>query len=61
MWVVKILGSFDIETSPANRLKLPFPVSIETGKMIGFLPVYETIDDARAEYPDADYMEIRKK
>ena len=61
MWVVNIMEDFEVEPSPSNRLKLPFPVSIETGKMIGFLPVYETLADAKAEYPNADYMEIRSK
>jgi len=61
MWVVKVIEDFEFEPSPSNRLKFPFPISIESGKMIGFLPVYETLEDAKTEYPDADYVEIRKK
>ena len=61
MWVVKMIQNFDLEPSLSNRLRLPFPISIEAGKMIGFLPVYEFLEDAKAEYPNADYMEIRKK
>ena len=61
MWVVKVLENFEVEPSPKNVLRLPFPVIIDKGKMIGFLPVYETLDDAKADYPEADYMEIRKK
>ena len=60
MWVVKIMENFEVESAPGS-LRLPFPISIDTGKMIGFLPVYETLEDAKTEYPDSDYMEIRKK
>jgi len=61
MWVVKIMENFEVEPSPSDRLKLPFPVSIEMGKMVGFLPVYETLEDAKVDYPSADYVEIKKK
>ena len=61
MWVVKVIQNFEVEPSPHNRLRFPFPINIEAGKMIGFLPVYETLEDAKADYPNADYMEIRKK
>ena len=60
MWIVKVLENFEVEPSPKNVLRLPFPVIIDKGKMIGFLPVYETLEDARADYPNANYMEIRK-
>jgi len=61
MWVVKQIENFEVEPSPRNHFRLPFPISIEAGRMIGFLPVYETLADAKADYPNADYMEIRKK
>ena len=61
MWVAKIIENFEVEPSPKNVIHFPFPISIDNGKMIGFLPVYETLEDARVDYPDADYMEIRKK
>jgi len=61
MWVVKIIQNFEVEPSPKNVISFPFPVVIDEGKMIGFLPVYETLEDAKADYPNADYMEIRKK
>lgn len=28
--------------------------------LVGLLPVYATLEDARREWPSADYMEIRK-
>jgi len=61
MWVVKRLENFEVEPSHENKFHLPFPITIDSGKMVGFLPVYETLEDAKAEYPNADYMEIRKK
>ena len=61
MWVVKMLENFEVEPSPKNVIHFPFPITIDKGKMVGFLPVYETLEDAKVDYPDADYMEIRKK
>jgi len=61
MWVVKILKDFEVEPSPRNCFRLPFTISIEADKMIGFLPVYETLEDAKSEYPNASYMEITKR
>jgi len=61
MWVVKIMEDFEVEPSPKNVIRFPFPITIDKGKMVGFLPVYETLEDARTDYPNADYMEIRKK
>jgi len=29
--------------------------------MIGYLPIYETLEDARAEFPDSEYVEAREK
>jgi len=61
MWVVKIMEDFEIEPSPDNRIRIPFPIVMNTGKMVGYLPVYETLEDAKAEYPNADYMKIERK
>jgi len=60
MWVVKVMENFKVEPSPKNYFKFPFPISIDAGKMVGFLPVYETLEDAKEEYPNSDYMEIRE-
>ena len=61
MWVVNILEKFEVKTSPKNVIRFPFPITIDKGKTVGFLPVYETLEDAKADYPNADYTEIRKK
>jgi hypothetical protein len=60
MFIVMILQRFELEESPKNILKLPFPVKIETN-MIGYVPVYETYEQAHNEYPDKDIVEIRLK
>ena len=39
---------------------VPFPIRISVGASIGFLVVYETIEDAKAEYPDGPFTEIRE-
>ena len=61
MWVVQVLENFELEPSPNNVLRCPFPVTVDKGKMAGLLPVYETIEDAKYDYPDADYVEIKFK
>ena len=38
---------------------LPLPVKVETGKLIGWIPVYETLEDAMEEFPDSRYAEIK--
>ena len=60
MWVAMVLENFEVEPKEENGLRFPFPITIDTGKMVGFIPVYETLDDAKADYPEANYMEIRK-
>ena len=53
-FVVMKIQPFELEQSPKNILRLPFPVVVETGKMIGYLPVYNSIEDALADYPDTE-------
>ena len=56
MHVVCILQKWDaFEVTP----NAPFPITITTDKMIGFLPVYATEEDALKDYPNAKVMEIR--
>ena len=52
--VVMKIQPFELEQSPKNILRLPFPVVVETGKMIGYLPVYNSIEDALTDYPDTE-------
>ena len=56
MFVVMLVQDFEFE--PVN---FPLPVHVDNGKMAGFLPVYETREDALADYPDAELAEIRPK
>lgn len=55
MFVVMRLEDFNFE--PIN---CSLPVSVDVGKAIGLLPVYATLEDAKEEYPDAKYLEIRE-
>lgn len=36
------------------------PVSVSAGPMVGYLPVYETREDAEREYPDGPFMRLRQ-
>ena len=57
MFVVMNKQSFEFEAmSPSFHPNF----EIDTGKMIGFLPVYATIEDALAEYPNAKVLEIKE-
>ena len=58
MFVVMLAQKFEFE---AVSFRFPIPVRVDTGKMVGFLPVYETREDALADYPDAELAEIRLK
>ena len=56
MWVVMHVQQFDFEPVPP----LPIQLCVNAGKMKGFLPVYETLDDAAEEYPQCEYVQIRE-
>jgi hypothetical protein len=58
MFIVMKIQDFKFEESPDNILHLPFPVKIEPGKMIGFVPVYETKEDALSDFPGAVIAEV---
>jgi len=55
MYVVMRLQQVEIECVSHPHL----PVAVVADKMAGYLPVYRTLEDLRAEYPDADYVCIR--
>ena len=58
MWIVLVPQRWDAFESTLPRL----PIKINPGKMCGYLPVYETLGDARAEFPDVTesvFREIR--
>lgn len=54
MWAVKRLINFKVESN------CPLPFYFEDMKPIGYLPVYEFLADAQADYPDATYFEVRE-
>jgi len=53
--VVMKLQDFDFE--PVNSF---LPVKVDAGKMVGYLPVYGSRDDAESEFPNAKYMEAHE-
>ena len=61
MFVVNKVKPFEIEESPKNIIHLPFPITFEAGKMIGYLPVYATAEDALSDFPDAELTMIQNK
>lgn len=56
LYVVLTLEGFELE--PVN---FPYPVKVDTRKMIGFLPVFASLEDLREEYPDANYTRIQRR
>jgi len=56
MIVVMKLQQFDFKP-----ISFPLPIEIQTGKLKGFLPVYDNIEDAKEEFPDSDYVFIQRK
>ena len=58
MFVVFRFEEFNFEITPEHSSPPP-PILLEKGRMVGFLPVYETREDALADYPDAELREIR--
>ena len=60
MFVVMSIQDFEVEPSPKNVIKFPFPITIERGKMIGFLPVYNTKEGALSDFPNSQVLEVRE-
>jgi len=56
MWIVMRMQDFEFEPSRVMGLA----VKIDSGKMIGYLPVYATREDAEAEYPDGPFAQVRE-
>jgi len=54
IFVVMMIEDFTFEAG--NKI----PVNVDKGKMIGFLPVYATREDALADYPNRDLMMFEK-
>jgi len=60
MFVVMSIQDFEVEPSPKNVIRFPFPITIERGKMIGFLPVYNTREDALSDFPASQVLEAKE-
>lgn len=56
MWIVARLQKFEDFELVDSRL--PWPVTINPGSMIGFLGVYATKEDAEKDYPDGPFAQI---
>lgn len=56
MWVVMQMCRFELEY--AGPIVLPVPIEVKTS-MIGYLPVYATLDEAKADHPSGPFTEIR--
>ena len=55
MWVVARLQKFsDFELS----VKFRPTITIDPGKMVGYLAVYETLEAAEADWPDGPFCQI---
>jgi len=54
IFVVMMIEDFTLESGSK------IPVEVDKGKMIGFLPVYGTREDALADYPNRDLMMFEK-
>ena len=60
MFVVCKIQDFELEPSPNQPIIFPFSVVVDKGKMVGYLPVYETREDALVDFPKAELIEIRE-
>ena len=60
MFVVCKIQDFEFEPAHTQCFKFPFSITVDRGKMVGYLPVYETREDAREDYPSAKLLEINE-
>jgi hypothetical protein len=58
MIVVMKIQEWELEQK--GPLYCPLPIKVDSGKMIGYLPVYGTIEDAKVDFPDGPFQEIRR-
>lgn len=58
MFVVLVKENFTFEH--LNKIPIKIPVEIDVGKMIGYLPIYATREDALADYPNSILQEIKE-
>ena len=58
MFVVMKMQDFEMEFAPNQPFKIPLPIVVEKGRMIGYLPVYNTKEDALSDFPNAKLAEV---
>lgn len=56
-WIVMRVQKFDLVQDKGNLI---VQVNLDSGLMSGYLPVYDTKEDAEAEYPDGPFGQIRE-
>ena len=59
MFIVMKLQEFELEPAP-NSLISPLPIVVDAGKMVGYLPVCGSMDEALEDYPEAKVLAIRE-
>jgi len=60
MFMVMTLQDFEVEPSPDSLIRIPSQIKIERGKMVGYCPVYATREDALADFPNKEVVEVRE-
>jgi len=58
MWIVLRVQEFTVEQK--GPLRIPFPVELDFGPMVGYLPVYTTLEDAKTDFPNGPFAEVRE-
>ena len=53
MIVILKLQDFEVKDVPYGP-----PVTLDVALMIGYLPVYRTVEDAKKDFPDGPFHEI---
>jgi len=60
MWVVMIPQRWDsFDQSHASVAGIPIEIKIDQGRMSYFLPVYDTLEDAQADFPEGPIKPIQ--
>ena len=59
MIVVMKVQDFELEQTGPYRLNIPIVLNFRP--MIGYLPVYASLEDAKRDFPDGPFQEIALK
>lgn len=55
MIVVMRVQQFEVETP------LPYLITLDFKPMIGYLPVYSSLEKAKCDFPDGPFMELQEE